>query len=244
MKMRRSSGLTLIEVLVATAIIGVFFASVYSLVAATVNIRNTIEDEATPYAVGPVVMDRIVEDLRAATIEPYKDGDAFHAEVETVNSEAATKVDFVAATPSRREKFGREFVKARLNEVGYRMKTSQTVQGLAALYRREDLGVDEEPLAGGKYYKLADRVKEFRIDWFAEDGGDPDSDDAKGEEEWDAKKEKKLPFACRITLVLVGETAVDERGRALEDAPEYRFVTYHVFASRNDKADQQQTPPR
>ena len=46
--MRRERGLTLIEVLVATALIGVFFASVYSMVAATVKIRNQIEDEATP----------------------------------------------------------------------------------------------------------------------------------------------------------------------------------------------------
>lgn len=247
MRVRGARGLTLIEVLVATALLGVFLTSVYTLVAATVNLRNRLEDEATPYAVGPVVIDRIVEDLRAATIEPYKDGNAFHAEVETVHGEAATKLDFVAASPSRREQVGREWVKSRLNEIGYVLRPSKTVDGLGALYRREDMGVDEQPLAGGKCYKLADRVKEFRIDWFAEDGGDPESDDAKGEEEWDAKKEKKLPFACRITLTLMGETAVDDRGRAIEDAPEYHFVTYHVFASRYDKADQQQQqqqPPR
>jgi prepilin-type N-terminal cleavage/methylation domain-containing protein len=242
---RAASGLTLLEIMVATAILGALFTAVYSLVSATVKMRDRIEDQATPYAVGPVVMDRVVEDLRAATVEPYKDGDAFHAEVETVNGEAATKLDFVAAVPSRaRVKVGRERVKAGLNEVGYRMRESETARGLGALYRREDLGVDEEPLIGGSYYKLADRVKEFRIDWFAEDAGDPATDDAKGEEEWDAKKEKKLPFACRITLTIVGETAVDDDGRPFEDAPEYTFVTFHVFASRNDKADQQQQPPR
>ena len=244
--MRRSaSGLTLLEIMVATAILGVLFTAVYSLVSALIVERNRIEEQSTPYAIGPVVMDRIVEDLRAAIVEPYKDGDAFHAEVETINGEAATKLDFVAAVPSRaRVRVGRERVKAGLNEIGYRMRGSETARGLGALYRREDLGVDEEPLAGGAYYKLADRVKEFRIDWFAEDGGDPDSDDAKGEEEWDAKKEKKLPFACRITLTFVGETSVDDRGRPIEDAPEYKFVAYQVFASRYDKADQQQQPPK
>lgn len=243
--MRRSSGLTLLEVLVATALLSVFFASVYTIVASNVKTRNMIEDRATPFAVGPVVMQRIVDDLRAATVEPYKDGDAFHADVETINGEAATKVDFVAAVPSRkRVKVGRDFVKAGLNEVGFRMRRSETASGLGALYRREDLGVDEEPLAGGLYCKLADRVKVFRIDWFAEDPGDPDADDAKGEEAWDAKKEKKLPFACRVTLTLAGETAVDEQGRPFEDAPEYTFVTYLVFASRADKADQQQQPPK
>lgn len=238
-----SSGLTLLELLVASALLAVFFASVYGLVEGTLEVRRAIEEKATPYAVGPVVMDRIVEDLRGAVLEPYKDLDVFHAENESPTGETSTKVDFVTVVPSRsRVKVQREFVKARINEVGYRMRRSETAQGLGALYRREDLGVDEEPLEGGKYYKLCDRVKTFRIDWFAEDPGPPDGDDAKGEEEWDAKKEKRLPFACRVTLTLVGDSEVDERGRPLEEVPEYAFTSFLVFASRHDKADQQKQP--
>ena len=243
MRTRASSGLTLLELLVASALLAVFFASVYGLVEGTLEVRKAIEEKATPYAVGPVVMDRIVEDLRGALVEPYKDLDVFHAENETVASETSTKLDFVTVVPSRsRVKVQREFVKARVNEVGFRLRRSETAQGLGALYRREDLGVDEEPLAGGKYYKLCDRVKTFRIDWFAEDPGDPTTDEGKGEEEWDAKKEKKLPYACRITLTLVGETDVDERGRPLEDAPEYTFSTFAVFAARHDKAEAPKQP--
>ncbi len=241
---RRQSGLTLLEVLVATAILAVLFASVYGIVQGTLELRQAIEEKSTPYAVGPVVMDRVVEDLRGAVVEPYKDLDVFHAENESgFGSETSTKIDFVTVVPSRsRVKVQREFVKARINEVGFRMRRSETAQGLGALYRREDLGVDEEPLEGGKYYKLCDRVKTFRIDWFAEDPGDPTTDEGKGEEEWDAKKEKKLPFACRITLTLVGDTAVDDQGRPLEDAPEYTFSTFVVFAGRHDKADQAKQP--
>jgi hypothetical protein len=230
-------------VLLASALLAVFFASVYTLVASTLKIRTEIEEESTPYSVGPIVMDRVVEDLRAAVIEPYKDFDVFHAETETFQSETCTKVDFVTAVPSRaRVKVQREFVKARINEVGYRLRRSETAPGLQALYRREDLGVDEEPLAGGMYYKLADRVKVFRIDWFAEDPGDPTTDDGKGEDAWDAKKEKKLPYSCRVTLTLMGDSQTDDRGRLLEDAPEYTFVAYVLFASRHDKADQQKQP--
>jgi prepilin-type N-terminal cleavage/methylation domain-containing protein len=242
--MRRERGLTLLEVLVASALLAVFFASVYSIVASTLQIRAMIEQDATPYAVGPVVMDRLTDDLRGAVLEPYKDYDAFHAETETMGGEACTKLDFVTAVPSRaRVKVSRELVKARINEAGYRLRRSETATGLFALYRREDLGVDEEPLAGGLYYKLADRVKVFRIDWFAEDPGDPSTDDAKGEDAWEAKKEKKLPYACRITLTLVGDVEYDDKGRALDDAPEYTFVTYLTFASRHDKADTQQKQP-
>jgi len=238
---RRARGLTLLEVLVATALLGVFFASVYSLVAGTLTIRDAIEESATPFAVGPAVLDLVIEDLRGATIEPYKDLNAFHAEPETMNGETCTKLDFVTTVPSRkRVKVQDDEVKARVNEVGYRLRRSETVQGLYALYRREDLGVDEDPLAGGKFYKVADNVKVFRIDWFADDPGDPTTDDAKGEEEWDAKKEKKLPWGCRVTLTLIGEVKADDQGRPLEEPPEYTFVDFIVFASRHDKADQQQ----
>jgi hypothetical protein len=203
--------------------------------------RNRIEEGQTPFAIGPVVMDRVVEDLRGALVEPYKDLEAFRAEADTAHGESCTKLDFVTVVPSRsRVKVQQDFVKARINEVGYRLRNSETVSTLSALYRREDLGVDEEPLEGGKYYKLADRVKTFRIDWFAEDPGDPNGEDAKGEEAWDAKKEKKLPFACRVTLVLIGDSPLDDRGRPLDDAPEYPFVTYVVFNSRHDKGDAQQ----
>jgi prepilin-type N-terminal cleavage/methylation domain-containing protein len=238
-------GLTLLEVLVATALLAVFFASVYSLVAGTIEIRKAIEDDATPYAVGPVVMDRVIEDLRGALVEPYKGSDVFKAEKESVNGEQSTKLDFVTCVPSRsRVKVQSEWVKARINEVGYRLRKSESGQNdLNALYRREDLGVDEEPLAGGKYYKLADRVKRFEIDWFAEDPGDPAAeDDAKGEPDWDAKtevsaKKNPLPWGCRITLELRGESTTDERGRDADEGQPYLFVTTFVFPSRYDKSD-------
>lgn len=241
MRRRTARGLTLLELLVASALLAVFFASVYGLVEGTVETRNAIEDNATPFAVGPAVLDRVVEDLRGANVEPYKDLDAFHAQNESVGSETCTRIDFVTSTPSRaRVKIQNEWVKARLNEVGYRCRRSETLQGAVALYRREDLGVDEEPLAGGNYFKLADRVKTFRIDWYAQDPGDPDNaDDGKGEEEWDAKKEKKLPYACRVTLEVFADVATDDAGRALGEAEVYSFVTYIAFNSRFDKADQQ-----
>jgi prepilin-type N-terminal cleavage/methylation domain-containing protein len=236
---RRAAGLTLLELLVATALLAVFFASVYSLVSSTISIRDAIEDEATPYAVGPAVMHLVTDDLRGLVVEPYKDNDVLKAEVERVGGDECTKMDFVTTTPSRRRvKVQNEWVKARINEVGYRVRKSETDEErrLLALYRREDVGVDEDPREGGKYYKLADRVKQFKVDWFSKDPIEPDGEDAKGEEEWDAKKEKQqpVPWACRVTLVLVGESADSE-----EQPPEYAFSTFVVFPNRHDKGEEQ-----
>jgi prepilin-type N-terminal cleavage/methylation domain-containing protein len=243
---RRQSGLTLLEVLVASALLAVFFASVYGLVSGTLEIRNAIEESATPFAVGPVVMERVVEDLRGVLIEPYKDVDALHSENESVGGETCTKVDFVTTVPSRRRvKVQDEWVKARLNECGYRCTRSKIRSDAVALYRREDLGVDETPLEGGDFYKLADLVKTFRIDWYAEDPGDPqNSEDQKGEDAWDAKKEKKLPWGCKVTLVLYGTVETDDAGRPLTDAQEYTFVEYVLFPTLHDDKPGQAGGPK
>jgi prepilin-type N-terminal cleavage/methylation domain-containing protein len=236
---RRDAGLTLLEILFASTLLAVLFAYVYALVAGTLEIRNTIEQLATPYAVGPAVMDRISEDLRCSVLDGTIGFDSFKAERVTEFGEDATKLDFVADVPSRaRVKVEGAYVKARVNELGYRVRRSETAQGLLALYRREDLGVDEEPLEGGVYYKLADRVKSFRLDFFADGDGDPESaDDGKGEEEWDGKTKKKLPWAARVTLVLVGRPVVDDEGHAVEEVEEYPFTTFVVFPTWHDKKD-------
>ncbi len=234
----RRAGMTLLEVLVASTILAVFFVFVYGLVAATLNERQRIEESATPYAVGPVVLRDVVESLRCAVIEPYKDLDAFHAENETVNGETTTRIDLVAAVRSRAKiKLKDDYVPAAVNEIGYRARRSESESGLLALYRREDLAVDGEPLSGGNYYKLCDRVKSFKIDFFEKDPGDPNADDAKGDDTWDAKTKKKLPWGCRITLVLLGDVQTDDNGRPVEDAKEYTFVDYLVFPERFDKAE-------
>ena len=235
---RGSAGLTLLEVLVASALLAIFFVSVYGLVEGTLKTRADIEEQATPYAVGPVVMQRIVQDLRSAVVEPYKDLDVFRAESKNVNGDSTTKIDFVASVRSRaRVRVKDEMVAAAVNEVGFRARRSESANGLLALYRREDLGVDEEPLAGGSYHKLCDRVKTFKMEFFQEDPGDPATDDAKGVESWDAKAKKALPWGCRLTLVLVGEVDTDDRGHALRDAPEYAFVDFIVFPTRFDVAE-------
>jgi len=125
-------------------------------------------------------------------------------------------------------------VRARICEVGYRLRRSETADGLFALYRREDFGVDDKPLEGGKFYKLCDRVVEFRIDFFAEDPGDPDSDEADGVLEWDAEREKGLPWACRVTLSIMPPVELDDNGDPVADVEPLEFVRYVTFVERFD----------
>ena len=49
-----------------------------------------------------------------------------------------------------------------------------------------------------------DDVRKFAIEFFDEDPGEPGSDAAAGEPDWDVKKDSKLPWGCRVTLILAG----------------------------------------
>ena len=138
-------------------------------------------------------------------------------------------LDFVATTNSLVTRYDRDrYLQSDVNEIGYRLRPNPNYDDFLEIYRREDMGVDDDPTEGGKYYKVCDGVRSLRLDWFAEDPGEPGSDDADGKTEWDAKKEGKLPWACRVTLVLVGPGEPDDD----VPPPEWTFQQYVAFRSR------------
>ena len=246
LRRRAAAGMTLLEVLIASALLAVCFIVVFAVVWTTIITREVIEEKALPYSTGPVVMQRIVEDLQLFQVEDFDaTKDAFKG---SASRPEDTRLDFVAAVPSRdRVLVKDEWVRAAVTETGYRLRRSESDSDLYALYRREDLGVDSEPSEGGKYFKLCDRVRTFTIDWYAEDPGEPGGDDAEGVPDWDAKKEGKLPWGCRITLVLAGSESLDDDGE-LRGPRDYPFQTFVPFRTRFDKPDGAgkpgATPPR
>lgn len=237
----RRRGMTLLEVLAAAALLGLFFIGVYGLVFATIDKRQMIEDKALPWAVGPAVIRQIEDDLRAfvqAPFDPVKD-----VFIASAPRESETRLDLVVAAASREKvKVKDELVRAGANETGYRLRRSEEDRSLYSLYRREDFGVDSEPNEGGRYFKLCDRVKAFTIAWFPEDPGEPGSDAAEGLPDWDQRKEQKMPWGCRVTLVLAGIQTAEE---AADDRPaqDHVFVTYIPFRTRFDKSDGGAPPP-
>ncbi len=232
---RSQRGLTVLEVLLASTMLLMFLSSLFGLVWSIAEFRDQIEQEVRPYDMAPPVLALVVQDLNNVLVEPYKDRDAFKGEGDTIGGEDTTKLDFVTAVSSRSAvEIDDEFVKSAICEIGYRVRRSEVYDDLFALYRREDFGVDEEPFEGGKYYKLADRIASFRIDFYEEDPGKPEGDEAKGLQDWDAKEQGGLPYGCRITLVVVPPYETDEDGNALEELQEITFVRYVAFPQRFD----------
>ena len=198
----RSLGFTLMEVLLAVMIVGLMLASVTQILTSARHTRDTIHNMQEVQLAGPAIMDLLERDLRGIfTTNQPRD---LHLRVmnRVLLGEDADSLDFVTTTDSLEWNYDQERpLRADYNEVGYRLRTRPGDDRFLELYRREGFGVDEEPLSGGAYSFLHDRVKAFNVEVYAEDGPDEEPLEEWGMDPTDPETQG-LPAALHITLTL------------------------------------------
>ncbi|MCZ6597417.1 MAG: prepilin-type N-terminal cleavage/methylation domain-containing protein, partial [Planctomycetota bacterium] len=196
------AGFTLMEVLVTILIIGLMLASVTQILTSVRYTRDTIHNIQEVQLAGPAIMDRLERDLRGIfTINQPRE---MHLRVmnRVLLGEDADRIDFVTTTDGLEWNYEQDRpLRADYNEVGYCLRTSRADDRFLEMYRREDLGVDEAPLAGGAFTFLHDRVKSFNIEVFAADGPEEEPVEEWGMDPTD-EDTQGLPAALRITLTL------------------------------------------
>lgn len=220
-------GFTLVEVLVGAMLLGIFISFIYGVVVSAFQVRRVIQTSTSALAQGTLAVELVARDLQGAMWRPMKDFDAFKAEEDGTDR---SRIDFVTSTNSRREEeIDTRVLRSDISEVGYR--TRETDNGLG-LYRREQFAVDSKPLEGGDYYRIVSGVTEFRLEWYEEDpskgGGD---EEEQALDAWDAKEKKKLPRACRITLVLEGNSTDPARP---DELTTFKFTRWVVLPGYGD----------
>ena len=219
-------GFTLVEVLVGALVLGIFVSFVYGAVVSAFQVRSVVQTTTSALATGTMAIEVVARDLENAFWRPIEEFDAFKAEEE--GGERA-KVLFLTTTDSRSQaEIERVLVRSDVCEVGYR--TRQAEGGLA-LYRREDFAVDDRPLEGGDWYKVANGVREFRIEWFESDPSAEEKADEEGVYEWDAKQKKGIPRAARIVLVLEGASSDPARA---DETMTFRFTRWVLLPGADD----------
>jgi prepilin-type N-terminal cleavage/methylation domain-containing protein len=207
-----SRGFTFVEILLAVLITGLVMASLYGLLVSTIQVKEVVEKELDEVKAGAAAFDQIRRDLRLACALP--DGRVFFKSGEGKVRGAgggAGRVDFLAAVRNRfppgfeetafeEEDEDREdaagALRGDLCEIGYFL---QEADRETVLVRREDFYLDDDPAKGGVYMRLCRRVKAFELRFLAGDEADSGGSPA---EEWDAEKEKALPFAVKVRLVI------------------------------------------
>ncbi|MDJ0763748.1 MAG: type II secretion system protein GspJ [Myxococcota bacterium] len=192
------SGLTLIEVLVAVAVLSMVGITIWTATSQTTRTRTIITDAHERFHQVRTAFDYLSRDLTSAflskhrgTVEPTHDT-VFIGQ----NSGDEDRLDFAAFTHERRYFDVDESDQC---EIGYAIAEDPNVSGQKNLIRRESPILDLEPLEGGQSLILVEDVVAFDVQYF-------DLPMNEWQDEWDTTEVSgeldTLPHQVRITLVV------------------------------------------
>ena len=219
MSARRDAGFTLIELVIALAIVAFIASTVAQTLWKDVATRDMILEELEPPKVEDAILEMVARDLRflyyRAGLFPADGG--FWGRTKQMNGHDADRIDFITARTSRvaqlEDATAGQPGDSPLTEVGYACRPNDANGRWLELWRREDYFVDDDPTDGGDFSLVYDKVRRFSLRYFPA----PDDRDAAtqasdtGREEWESKTTKKVPYAIILDLQYdVREPAVDE----------------------------------
>ena len=194
MRRSRSSGFTMIEVMIALLIMSMMLVAITDVLSGARRTRDVIHNARESQLAGPAILDLIEADLRGLFVMNRRPKDVLRIQDNAISGMDADRIDFVTSANNRMLTPNGDrtrYLRADVSEVGYCLKTNLELDGeFLEIWRRESFGVDDEPFSGGQFTFLSDRVLRFDIQIFNEDGpegepleswGLPDADeDARG----------------------------------------------------------------
>ena len=191
---------TLIEMMVAVALMALVLAMVGGIFLSVLNTRDKVQQSLDQDKAGYGLLATIRRDLTGVYAYALG-GAAFVGEDESLGSDqSADRLHFVTTAQVAGSQDG---VKSRLSEIGYRLDKAQEGEALV-LYRRAG-PLEGDPLKGGSYKGLYVGVQSLDIKYF-------DPEDKEWKDEW--RHAERLPQAVKVLLKL----SPDERERAAAEA--------------------------
>ena len=217
------AGFTLAEVLVTVLIMGGIMVSITQILQTARISRDTIHNIQETQLAGPAIMDMLERDLRGLMVFNRTRQDHVRVKNRVMLGVDGDSIDFVTTTDSLVQRYQDDrFVSSTINEVGYRLRPNPEFDEFLEIYRREDMGIDDEPFDGGEFTFLHDRVKSFDIQVFEEDGTD-----AEPFEDWGLPESESIGVPVRLEITLVLELQRRIEREALRQVPTYLTeVTY------------------
>ena len=194
----RAGGFTLLEILIAIAILALVVTSLYGAYSGTLDTTQMVESIRDVDQVARLALMQMVDDFKSVyyqkaqgedTESPYSFGGVTEAE-----GEGGAIVAF--ATTSRLD-FDMTFPSQRINRVSYIMEKQPDNEKLYRLVRKElpfaDLSGERQEIL----VEIADGVESLSLTYFNEDG--------QQFSQWDSKAEGLLPRLVHIRLLMAGE---------------------------------------
>ena len=185
-----SKGFTLVEILIAVAIVSLLLTIIYASYASSIDTMNYTREKMEALSMTRLILSRMSDELTSSFFSKDSEDVMFSGE--------EGKIDFISSSHERIFKDSKEYD---LVEIGYFTEAAEEgasgTESLLvrreslSLWRREDRTPDDDVLEGGKNEKLMEGLEgvEFK--------------DYDGEEwylEWDSEEEEGLPQAVEVIL--------------------------------------------
>ncbi len=192
-------GMTLIEVLVATAIGTFVVMTLVQLYESSRVAREEVIALAEPMSVGPMIMDMVEEDLRGLRLYNIKEDAVLKGENKDIVGIESDRINLLTVggtLDTVRLDSGLE-ANWHMAEVSYKLRSNPDNVDLLELWRSEKPMMAEQRWQGGNYLLLSNRIRSFNVRYYEDLGKD-----AEPLEEWDSSTEQKLPRRIEIEMVL------------------------------------------
>ena len=212
-QLKNIHGCTLMEVLIATAILAIVLSIVYGSFVQTKRVIARAEGSVDELRGVRVSFNRMMWDLSMAFLSKQDPDQTDQTDVNTIfvgtNDFAAgypnDSIDFTSYANRIRNKDARE---SDQTEVGYYL--NRNFEGDTVLMKREKRQIDKKPLEGGKSFELSEDVVGLNFRYL-DQGAWVDS--------WDSRVSKAIPEAVEITLIIKDRTGRERSYRTVTGIP-------------------------
>ncbi|MBI3608741.1 MAG: prepilin-type N-terminal cleavage/methylation domain-containing protein [Nitrospirae bacterium] len=204
-------GFTLIEVVVAIALLAVVVTLVYGAFARSLDVTRETADATERVRQVQLITERLVDELSAAYWFPESSGGSGRFEGTTGPAlEPDTRMDKLVWTTFAHRRYVEGRPESDVSEVAYRVEVDAEA-GAGRLVREERSNLLTDASWAVASDEVAEGVTEFKLRYRA---------DAEWVDAWDAAQRRRLPQAVEVTVGLAGiGTAPPERLRTVVSLP-------------------------
>jgi general secretion pathway protein J len=197
---RRLAGMTLIEAMVAIAILAIVMTLVWGGFSQTARNKAHVEDEADRYHIVRLALERMVRELSmayvSAQLNPNQSLQVMNTAFVGVDRSGGDRIDFTSFSHHR---LYRDAHESDQNELSYFVTRHPDDPGIKVLARREQRRIDDDPRRGGRIQILVEDIEDFQLEYY-----DPLSNE--WQTTWDttqgAAQPNRLPTQVKIALTI------------------------------------------
>jgi type II secretion system protein J len=194
--LKLKQGFTLIEVMIAMAILAVMSVLIFSSTTQTINSKEDTEKIDGINHSASLALGKISTDLQMAFLVSSPDFLGSAGTIKTVFIGKEDQMNFATFSHTRYFKDAKE---ADFCEIGYFVENSKEESGGRNLMRRESRTIDDKPEEGGVSDPMIEGIKEFHLEYF----------DPKKKEWFKTWDSSQLDFANRLPRAVKIEIKVD-----------------------------------